>query len=1156
MKAILLLLISTQVFAKLPSSQKILELPEIDIEQELSKDSQNTRKDQPLQYATATDMEPITVKNGVNSHGQWHVSADGSWIWRLSVRAENAKSLEFGFHDFFLPPTAQLSFFDWSQDLAKGPFRDDMNKTHQQLWTGPIIGDQVTIELKVSDHYKPFVSFSIKNVNRGYRSIWQDVDLLPKMGQQRFWDNTNEETDKSGSCNVDVTCNEGDDWQDQINSVGRYTITRNGGSFLCTGQMINNTANNGRALFLTANHCGFDSSNDSTINLWWNYQSNQCRAPGSGASGNPIPISGFNDTQSGSTFLASYAPSDFALLELDQRPDAEYDVFYTGWDRRGVGLNSAVSIHHPSGHAKRISFENDSTSISSYLGNTGSGTTHIRVADWDIGTTEGGSSGSGLWGANKLLVGQLHGGFAACGNDDPDWYGRLSVSWEGGGTSNSRLKDWLDPINSGAQTLPGLGGCSAVNVSINHQHNNPTVGSVQNYRAIVDGGVGPYRYQWNVNGDQYPDGEQPTITAVYNQQYTGNINVTVTDSEGCVGTATAAVVIQAPEITLRNAGTATQMCGNNDNFVDPGEKWRVPVTLQNNGFADAQNAYAVFTKSTSAPGTMITAQDDFGNGVSACDRQFIDISSTGTALTLVDANPNDAFDANDEGVASVNLPISFDLYGNNINALYLSSNGYISTNPDESGFDFDNDCPLPSLPNNGNNGSTTSARIIPMHDDLITQNIYYQHFNSCPRASELGANLPCDVFMYHDVDRYENPNITIDHFNFEAILYPTVNQWVYQYDGVGFNPASSSVGLQNNNATDGVSFACNTANSFDTESAVCVYHANNQPTQDSNFLHLETPAVALNNLQVGQQHQANIEFSVAQNATCDSPIAINMQAAVGETGFNQNNSVILSTRLGNNGACNVVTNCPLNNDNDITTTNGLWYNQNRPGNGYDMYYSENGLLYIHYTALPNHASVWYISDIEQLSNNQVYNNVNKISYNGPFQGSTQQTTTVGESVTTLINSNLAIQTRTIDGQFSADLLQPFMFSNTPTEQRTGLWFNPNEPGWGASVGTQGDTEIVINYIYDNSGQPYWVIGNGANQAVADIDMNYSVTFCPHCPITPVLSSSVGTTRIDYNQSNTTGTMENMQINVNNGLNNGQWIRNNIPFNLLTAPLDN
>ena len=78
--------------------------------------------------------------------------------------------------------------------------------------------------------------------------------------------------------------------------------------------------------------------------------------------------------------------------------------------------------------------------------------THIRVHDWDAGTTEPGSSGSHLFDQNHCVVGQLGGGFAACGNDEPDWYGRLSVSWTGGGTSATRLSDWLDPFGNGALT--------------------------------------------------------------------------------------------------------------------------------------------------------------------------------------------------------------------------------------------------------------------------------------------------------------------------------------------------------------------------------------------------------------------------------------------------------------------------------------------------------------------------------------------------------------------------------------------------------------------------------------------------------------------------------------------------------------------------------
>ena len=56
-------------------------------------------------------------------------------------------------------------------------------------------------------------------------------------------------SDDSGSCNNNVICPEGDPWRDQIRSVAMITV---GGSGFCTGQLINNCANDGTPYFLTA----------------------------------------------------------------------------------------------------------------------------------------------------------------------------------------------------------------------------------------------------------------------------------------------------------------------------------------------------------------------------------------------------------------------------------------------------------------------------------------------------------------------------------------------------------------------------------------------------------------------------------------------------------------------------------------------------------------------------------------------------------------------------------------------------------------------------------------------------------------------------------------------------------------------------------------
>ncbi|MFK8011885.1 MAG: hypothetical protein AB8B80_07585, partial [Marinicellaceae bacterium] len=453
-------------------------------------------------------------------------------------------------------------------------------------------------------------------------------------------------------------------------------------------------------------------------------------------------------------------------------------------------------------------------------------------------------------------------------------------------------------------------------------------------------------------------------------------------------------------------------------------------------------------------------------------------------------------------------------------------------------------------------GTSTSARIIPLHDDLISEKIYHQHFSSCPRPSDLGANLACDVFMYDDVDLWSTPNTT-ENFSFQAILYPSVNQWVYQYNGTGINAASSSVGIQSNNAADGLSYSCNSQNGININEAVCVYHANNQLGSggDTSVFHLETPTISLGTLPVSGQHNANIDFSVAESAQCGTAVNIQMQAAVYESGFNQDGTQVMNTVLGNNGSCNVVNSCSPNASNDITPVNGLWFNQKRPGNGSDMHYANDGLVFIQYTALADRSPIWYITGSGNMQNNQAEYDLTRLTYQGPFQSSEATIDVVGQSLTTLIDANNAIQTRTLNGQFSAELIQSFAFGGSPTQQRTGLWYNTSEAGWGKTIATQGETQVNISYLYDNSGQPYWLIGTGANNTSENINMDYFDTFCAHCPTVPNIQTSAGILRVNYDASNETATLESMQININNSQHNSQWNRSNLPLNLLTQPLN-
>jgi hypothetical protein len=46
-----------------------------------------------------------------------------------------------------------------------------------------------------------------------------------------------------------------------------------------------------------------------------------------------------------------------------------------------------------------------------------------------------------------------------------------------------------------------------------------------------------------------------------------------------------------------------------------------------------------------------------------------------------------------------------------------------------------------------------------------------------------------------------------------------------------------------------------------------------------------------------------------------------------------------------------------------------------------------------------------------------------------------------------------------------------------TAPLTGLWWNPNESGWGVSLDQQSDTIFATFYTYDDSGNPVWYVAS-------------------------------------------------------------------------------
>ena len=81
----------------------------------------------------------------------------------------------------------------------------------------------------------------------------------------------------------------------------------------------------------------------------------------------------------------------------------------------------------------------------------------LEPTGWEYGASEGGSSGSPLFDDEGRIIGQLYGGSSECvgltDNGAADIYGRVDKSWDGAGSSSTRLSDWLDPNGTGQTVL-------------------------------------------------------------------------------------------------------------------------------------------------------------------------------------------------------------------------------------------------------------------------------------------------------------------------------------------------------------------------------------------------------------------------------------------------------------------------------------------------------------------------------------------------------------------------------------------------------------------------------------------------------------------------------------------------------------------------------
>ena len=490
--------------------------------------------------------------------GTWTELPDGGRLWTLKITSPGATALSVFFDSWHLAPGCSMFLYNENRKHVIGSFTHENNLDNGTFATEMVQGESIYIEYYEPKLMRGTSDFNIASVGYFYEKL---------AGLSKYEDSP-KTVGASGTCQVNVNCSpEGDDWQDEKRGVAQITFLAGGSWYLCTGTLVNNTANDGTPYFLTAFHCGAADASASELNQWvfkFRYEATDCDNPGSEPT--TYSITGCTSKAMGDIS----GGSDFFLVLLNSTPTVTHQPYYNGWNRNDLAsFSNGVGIHHPSGDIKKISYYSTATRTGnvniggSIMAANACWQTTWTETDNGYGCTEGGSSGSPQFSSTGLQIGTLSGGSSECGGSEagPDYYGRFWYHWDQNGTADDeRLKPWLDPVPTGATTLAGYDPFASQPPVVDFYAVPTTIlqGSSVDFYNLTENS--PLSYDWTFEGGTPGSSTETNPTdIVYNTIGTFDVTLESTNGNG-TGDLTKTDYINVVDPSSSFCDTVSQFC--------------------------------------------------------------------------------------------------------------------------------------------------------------------------------------------------------------------------------------------------------------------------------------------------------------------------------------------------------------------------------------------------------------------------------------------------------------------------------------------------------------------------------------------------------------------------------------------------------------------
>ena len=168
--------------------------------------------------------------SSLKNSGLWETLANGDRIWRLGIISKGAVSLKLNFGEYEIPEGSRLFVYNKDTSITVGAFTSRNNSFSKNLSLSPISGEEIILEYDEPYNVSGLGELALGLVCHTYRR--------PSISGT----STDGTMSSSGSCEVDINCPEGANWQNHKHAVCKiYYMAEDSLYYNCTGSLVNNT---------------------------------------------------------------------------------------------------------------------------------------------------------------------------------------------------------------------------------------------------------------------------------------------------------------------------------------------------------------------------------------------------------------------------------------------------------------------------------------------------------------------------------------------------------------------------------------------------------------------------------------------------------------------------------------------------------------------------------------------------------------------------------------------------------------------------------------------------------------------------------------------------------------------------------------------------